>query len=124
MSEFYAEAAAVVDELLTEYGADLALTKVVTGEYDPDIGGGSQTSTTYAGVGLRETYRNRDIDGSRIKAGDVKLLIAPTLKAGGAMPAPLPQDTITFAGSTYTVQNCDPWDYAGVVVGFSVQARK
>ena len=52
MSEFYAEAAAVVDELLTEYGADLALTKVVTGEYDPEIGGGSQTSTTYAGVGL------------------------------------------------------------------------
>lgn len=124
MSEFYDEAAAVVAESLAEYGAPLTIRKIVSGEYDPDTGGMTQTPTDYITVGLRESYRLQDIDGSNIKRNDVKLLISPALTAGGQTPVPTTQDKIVFDGSTYTVQNVDPWDYAGLAVGFSVQARK
>ncbi|MBX9754538.1 MAG: hypothetical protein K2X80_07260 [Pseudomonadaceae bacterium] len=124
MSEFYDEAAAVVTEALAEYGAPLTIRKIVAGEYDTDTGGMSQTITDHVTVGLRESYRLQDIDGSTIKRNDVKLLIGPALTAGGQTPAPTTQDKIIFDGSTYTVQNVDPWNYAGVSVGFSVQARK
>lgn len=124
MSEFYDETAADVDEALTEYGAPLTIRKIVSGEYDPDTGGISQTITDHVTVGLRESYQLQDIDGSNIKRNDVKLLISPTLMAGGQTPEPTTQDKIIFDGSTYTVQNVDPWNYAGVSVGFSVQARK
>jgi hypothetical protein len=43
---------------------------------------------------------------------------------GTDMPQPISQDKILFDGDTYTVQNVEPWNYAGINVGFSVQARK
>lgn len=104
-------------------GLELTLRRTVQGEYDPDTGV-SETVTDYAGSGLRENYRAEDIDGSLIKAGDVKLLVSPVLLSGIDMPQPDTQDKILFDGETYTVQRVDPWDYAGLAVGFSVQARR
>lgn len=105
-------------------GLELSLIRVTTGEYDPDLGSSPVTTAQYDGSGFRENYNQRDIDGSRIKQGDVKILISPVLLNAADMPQPVSQDTILFDGDTYTVQNVDPWDYAGLAVGFSVQARK
>lgn len=105
-------------------GLELSLVRVTTGEYDPETGSTPVTTTQYDGSGFRENYRQQDIDGSRIKQGDVKILISPVLLNGSDMPQPISQDKILFDGDTYTVQNVDPWDYAGLAVGFSVQARK
>lgn len=104
-------------------GLELTLRRTVQGEYDPDTGV-SETITDYAGSGLRENYKAEDIDGSLIKAGDVKFLVSPVLLNGTDMPQPETQDKILFDGETYTVQRVDPWDYAGLAVGFAVQARK
>ena len=73
---------------------------------------------------LRQNYRQQDIDGSLIKQGDVKILISPVLLDGLDAPQPVTLDKITFDGDNYTIQHVDPWDYAGIAVGFSVQARK
>lgn len=105
-------------------GLELSLVRVTTGEYDPEVGASPVTTAQYDGSGFRENYRQQDIDGSRIKVGDVKILISPLLQDGTDTPRPISQDKILFDGDTYTVQNVDPWDYAGLAVGFSVQARK
>lgn len=105
-------------------GLELSLIRVTTGEYDPDIGSSPVTTVQYDGSGFRENYRQQDIDGTVIKRGDVKILISPLLLDGTDTPQPISQDKILFDGDTYTVQNVDPWDYAGLAVGFSVQARK
>lgn len=105
-------------------GLELSLVRVTTGDYDPETGTTPVTTDQYDGSGFRENYRQQDIDGSRIKVGDVKILISPLLLDGTDTPQPISQDKILFDGDTYTVQNVDPWDYAGLAVGFSVQARK
>lgn len=105
-------------------GLELSLIRVTVGEYDPETGGSADTTQQFDGSGFRENYQQRDVDGSRIKQGDVKLLISPVLLDGTDMPKPVSQDKILFAGDNYTIQNVDPWDYAGLAVGFSVQARK
>jgi len=105
-------------------GLELSLVRVTTGDYDPETGTTPVTTVQYDGSGFRENYKQSDIDGSRIKQGDVKFLISPVLLNAADMPQPVSQDKILFDGDTYTVQNVDPWDYAGLAVGFSVQARK
>lgn len=129
MTDIYDEAKALAAEMLAPRsrggnGLELSLIRVTTGEYDPDTGTTPVTTTQYDGSGFRENYKQSDIDGSRIKQGDVKILISPLLLDGTDTPRPISQDKILFDGDTYTVQNVDPWDYAGLAVGFSVQARK
>lgn len=105
-------------------GLELSLIRVTTGEYDPEVGGSPMLMEQFDGSGLRQNYRQQDIDGSLIKQGDVKILISPVLLDGVDTPQPVTLDKIAFDGDTYTVQHVDPWDYAGIAVGFSVQARK
>jgi hypothetical protein len=105
-------------------GLELSLIRVTSGDYDPDSGNMPTTPDQFDGSGVRENYKSSDIDGTLIKRGDVKLLISPVLLTGADMPKPVSQDKILFDGDTYTVQNVEPWNYAGLNVGFSVQARK
>ncbi|RJG10917.1 hypothetical protein D3879_14650 [Pseudomonas cavernicola] len=105
-------------------GAGLTLRRTVPGVYDPETGTSPDTITDYAGSGLRDSYKLTDVDGSLIKQGDVKFIVSPVLLNGADMPEPKTQDLIVFDGSTYTVQAVDPWNYAGLAVGFVVQARK
>jgi len=128
MSDIYDEAKALAAEMLAPRsrggnGLELSLVRVTAGDYDPETGTTPETTTQYDGSGFRDTYKQSDIDGSRIKQGDVKLLISPVLLTGADMPKPVSQDKILFDGDTYTVQNVEPWNYAGLNVGFSVQAR-
>lgn len=105
-------------------GVELTLKRTTQGEYDPATGGSTPTVEVLEGSGFRENYKQSDIDGTRIKQGDFKILISPVLLDGSDMPQPKSLDAITFDGDTYTIQNADPWNYAGLAVGFSVQARK
>lgn len=105
-------------------GLEMTLTRTVAGEYDPAIGGSSSTTTDYTGSAFRDTYENKDVDGTLIKAGDVKFLVSPALLDGSAMPTPTTTDTILFDGQRFTVASVKPWNYAGLDIGFEVQARK
>lgn len=129
MPDIYDRAKATAARLLAPRsvggkGLELTLVRVTEGEYDPEAGGASQVTENFDGSGFRENYRQSEIDGSRVQQGDFKILISPVLLTGSDMPQPVSQDKILFDGDTYTIQNVDPWDYAGLAVGFSVQARK
>lgn len=129
MADIYDRAKATATRLLSPRsaggkGLELTLKRTTQGEYDPSTGGSTPSIETFDGSGFRENYKQSDIDGTRIKQGDFKILISPVLLDGSNMPQPKSLDTIAFDGDTYTIQNVDPWNYAGLAVGFSVQARK
>lgn len=106
-------------------GLELTLRRTVAGEYDPVTGTATpDVVTNYAGSGLRENYRTQDVDGSLIKAGDVRFMVSPVLINGSDTPEPLTTDLIIFDGDTYTVQAVEPGDYAGLACFFYAQARK
>jgi len=105
-------------------GAELTLQRITKGQYDPAAGKATETVQVFEGSGLRENYKQSDIDGAAIKQGDVKILVSPVLLNGTDTPQPQSLDRISFAGEHYTVQSVEPWDYAGLAVGFSVQARR
>lgn len=105
-------------------GLELTVSRTITGVYDP-----STTTTTgdtvveYDGSAFRDTYSQDDIDGTLILQSDVKLLVSPVQLDGSDMPAPLIGDDLLFGGTTYKAHNVQPWNYAGLAVGFQVQAR-
>jgi hypothetical protein len=129
MADIYDSAKAMASEMLAPRsnggnGAELTLRRITAGEYNPETGQSDDGAQDYLGSGLRENYKQGDIDGSLIKQGDVKILVSPLLQDGTDTPQPQSQDTILFDGERYTVQNVEPWNYAGLAVGFNVQARK
>lgn len=104
-------------------GLEMTLARTAKGPRDPDTGGTPTVITNYHGSAFRDTYAKTDIDGTLIKASDVKLLVSPVLLDGSDTPEPTTQDTILFDGKKYTVAAVLPWNYAGLAVGFEVQAR-
>ena len=106
-------------------GAPLSVTHVERGEYDPSTGDTSgDVRTMYLGSAFRDSYNRNDIDGTLILVSDVKFLVSPVLLvSGGDMPAPQLGDDMLFEGTRYKVHNVKPWDNAGLVYGFEVQAR-
>lgn len=104
-------------------GAELTLIRTVKGSRDPDTGAATEVVTNYLGSGLRETYQQSDVDGTNIKVGDVKFLVSPVLIDKTDMPQPASTDKIRFDGKVYAVVQVNPWNYAGLAVGFEVQAR-
>lgn len=105
-------------------GLGLVLRKrSASGEYDPDTGGEVVTWTPANGSGLRTDYNQRDIDGTFILQGDLKILLSPVALDGSDMPSPSTNDQIVFDGSTYNVINVGPWNYAGVSCGYELQCR-
>lgn len=93
----------------------------VAGEYDPDLGGAPEVTTTYGGRGVSGSYLAKEIDGSLIQTTDEKLLIlqnelyvtvgrAPTAMIaepqigdiiGGKRALNVSQDPV---GATWTIQ--------------------
>ncbi|XSS65404.1 hypothetical protein ACP9OK_10700 [Pseudomonas sp. B11] len=47
----------------------------IAGEYDPDLGGAPEVTTTYGGRGVFGNYLAKEIDGSLIQTTDEKLLV-------------------------------------------------
>lgn len=106
------------------YGAALTIRRTTTGEYDPETGTSGTTTTDYAGSGIRKNYQIQDVDGSLIKAGDLQFIVSPVLLSGSDMPEPTTTDKLVFDGDTYTIASVKSWDFAGLALGFVVQARK
>ena len=129
MADIYDRAKATATRLLSPRsaggkGLELTLIRVTQGGYNPATGANTPTEERFDGSGLRQDFKQSDIDGTLIKQGDFQILISPVLLDGTDMPRPKSQDSISFDGETYKIQSVNPWDYAGLAVGFSVQARK
>lgn len=109
----------------TGKGAPLVLRVITPGVRNPATGTTPPPTTdNYTGSGLRTQYKSRDVDGTQIRAGDVRLIVSPVLANGSDMPTLQPGQRVQFdGGQWYTVQNTSAWDYAGVSIGFVVQGR-
>lgn len=105
-------------------GLEMTLRRTTTGAYDPATGGASVTTADYTGSAFRDSYSRAEIDGTLIRADDTKLLLSPIQLDGTDLPEPAAQDKIIFDGSEYSIVTVRPWNYAGLAVGFEVQARK
>jgi len=102
----YAEMQAVADELVTEFGQQGTVTRIV--EPDPSVGG-DLTETAYAATLVPMAYNAREIDGTVIKTGDMQIYIS----AVGLVITPGPGDYATANGKTYRIINSDPNLYDG-----------
>lgn len=128
MSDIYDRAKATAIRMLSPRGKGgrglaMILRRTAEGEYDPSTGSAEIIVSEYQGSAFRDVFELKSIDGTLIRRGDVRLLVSPVMVAGGDMPEPAENDQVLFDGATYTVIACDPWNYAGMAVGFEVQAR-
>lgn len=115
----YPKTAATATALLAKFGQAVSVARG-SGAYDPNTGTitGSVTQTA-VGVGVALDYKQGEIDGTLVMAGDRRILIAPRLSI-----TPTTGDTVTLAGgSILRVMASKPLSPAGVVVLHEVQCR-
>jgi len=106
-----------VTDLLEDYGLNLALTRVVGATYNPATGLTSAgTSTTFTVRGVFINYEAANIDGTLIRMGDRRLLVAPR----GSTTEPAIGDVVDG------MKLVDVRTYApnGVAIAWACQARK
>ena len=94
----------VVSDMMRRFGGDGTMLRIVNGTYDPDTSTMMPAETTYPIRAMIFDYIPR-LDGSGleksslIRNGDKQLFI----KTDPVVPAPEPNDKITFGGVTYSV---------------------
>lgn len=105
--------------LLAEFGQAAVLRRPTVGS-GPARNPGVGAPTDYDCTLVVDTYRNFERDGTRIKAGDKKVL----LSTEGLTVAPLTSDQLVIAGEVHSIVNVEPLSPGGVVVMWTVQARR
>ena len=120
MSLFYDDAAATVLEMLTEFGQVIRLNRANAGAYDPATGEvGAGVVVTYTGMGVVLSYRQEQIDGTLILAGDRRMYVAANMAT-----APRPGDTVILADETIVaVVISSPFAPDGTLVYHDIQCR-
>lgn len=126
-------------------GAVLTITRK-TSAYNPVTKRVETVEVVYTTSGLRNNYKMYDWKNSSIQDTDVNFYIHPisttmqpdsewTPSAGETeedrplvevsldTPEITPTDVIGFLGEEYTVINTRPWNHAGILIGYKVQAR-
>ena len=119
---FYGGLANTADNLIKRFGQTVTLHQSVPGAYSHGVS--TNTITDCIGVGVISNYNQKEIDGTRIQFGDVKLLLSAFKSDGTTMPQPTSADTLTANGITYgVVSPIMPTNPAGTVVMYEVQLR-
>lgn len=130
MSNFYDEMAGTAQDLLGEFGQLATLTRAAV-TYNPTTSGVDPgvSPVSVTGVGVALDYRTGEIDGTLVRAGDVRLYLSARGQGGVEMPTPQPGDTVFLAGmnngagSTWRVVRAAPLSPAGQNVLHDVQLR-
>jgi len=115
---FYADMAATASELLAEFGTTATLVRPAVGTYNPAAGTATSTPASHAGRGAMFEYAQRDIDGTVIRQGDMRVYLAADLAV-----TPQTGDTLTIGGKTWKVMASRPLAPAGVTVIHDCQVR-
>ena len=117
-AEHAQDALELIDDI-AEDGLLATLTRQISGSYDPSTGEATVTTSTQTAYGIRTSWEKRDIDGTLIKSGDLKIILA----ASGLTTAPQVDDTITFDGTAYTIKGVYPVSPADVVIVYVLNVR-
>lgn len=115
----YTRNKATADRLIDKFGQALTLTKTTGGGgFDANGDPVVPSSTTITGNGVKLDFKQDEIDGTNIVAGDAKLLL------GSASGAPEDGMTVPIGGLTWRVMINKPLDPAGVDVIYTLQLRQ
>lgn len=118
---FYDDVAADADDLLVEFGQTCVLGVVTAGEYDPETGETSVTTTEHSVTAAIFDYPQKFVDGTLILVGDKRALASSV----GLTVDPAPGNTFTDAGgAVHQVINAKNLSPAGTSVLWTLQVRK
>ena len=116
---FYDSLAATADRMIERYGSVAVLNRVVPGAYDETTGAtAAATTTVYTGRGAVFGYSQREINGTDVRAGDQRVMLAPT-----DMVLPQTNDTLTINGTTWAVVSARQVAPGGTSVYYEAQVR-
>mgnify|MGYP000848964766 FL=1 len=118
MSEYGSFVALALD-LLGRKGQPITITTVTTGAYSPSTGGVSSTETVQTGVGVPVGYKASEIDGTNIKRGDVKVIVAAS-----GLTEPKVNGQVSFIGFAGTIKNVEIVAPDGTPIVYKLQVRK
>lgn len=91
-------------ELIDKYGKEITFKSQVRGSYDPSTSSNTNTTTNYTVKGYFHNYNLRDIDGTKVLAGDRRLVIPTEDTSGTSIPEPDNDDSFTGEGDEVTVK--------------------
>lgn len=113
----YSRPRATAERMIARYGQSAAIRRTTRSgpEFDPIT-----TFADFACKAVALEYSNREIDGTRIRAGDAKVFIS----TAGLTIAPSESDALVIGGVTHEIVVVKPLSPAGVVVFYEVQARR
>jgi hypothetical protein len=105
--------------LLAKYGEEVTITFTDWAEYDPITGAasGSSTETTVNAVAYPSNYQTKEIDGTVIQAGDIRLILEliENIPVVGCL--------VLVDNKTYRIMHVKPIRLAGDNIIFICQIR-
>lgn len=121
---FYSKAGSVAERMLAKFGRDMVLRKADTFyKYNParglvEHGPTGEFRQEYTAKGIRLDYTQSEVDGTRIKQGDARIYLDPSLEV-----EPKTGDTVEIDTQCYQVIASKTLNPAGTVVLYEVQVR-
>ena len=78
MKKLYKVAEKLAKKAFQSYGAEISFTQ--TSEVVSDLAKGKKiaSTATFTGFGVRSEYNKREIDGTTVKSGDIKIILEAT----------------------------------------------
>ncbi len=115
----YEKAGKTAARIIERFGSTGQVIRKTQDDYDPATSSTEEKSDKIQSVKMaRLDYKIYEVDGSRIKSGDWKMMIANKISP------PEVGDRIEFCGESGTVVDCIPFSPAGKVVYYQVQVRR
>jgi hypothetical protein len=101
-------------------GLAMTFVKVTPGTYNPATGSVTNTTTSYPTYGIITEYKNFEIDGTLIKRGDKRVILAIT----SGMPEPNENDSLTINSATWAIKHVSAVMPSGTSIIYAIQVRK
>lgn len=133
----YVSLAAKTKKLIEDNGANATISKRTRGtpldSNKPWRGNDATGDISLTVKGIEYPYKAEDVDGTKIRLGDMRIYLAHdslVAAAAAATPAPVTDldfttyDRIVFAGKTFQIVKASPLQPGGVTLLWDVQARE
>lgn len=117
MSAFYDSLRAVALKLIGEKGREVTLRSRSSGAYDASTGSASATYTDTVMSAVVSNYPMRNIDGTRVQQGDLKIMLVSDV-------APHVGDGLLIGGVEHEVLDVRELNPGGTTLTYTMQVRR
>jgi len=115
---FYDDMQVMGNELITEFGQTVTISRITVGTYNPDTGAATTTPATQTGKGIVEEYSAREIDGTNILRGDKRLMLSAV-----GISRPQINDTVSLSSIVHVIKEVAEINPAGTPVVYICNIR-